>query len=197
MNSTTSISSLAVYCGARSGKYPIYDEQAFLLGKALAEQKITLVYGGGNVGLMKTVADGCLSHHGKVMGVIPEKLRSLELAHPKLTKLYDTQSMQERKFLMAQLADAFIAMPGGFGTMEEMFEVLSLTQLGYHKKPVGILNVQNYYHHLKQWIAHSHQEGFINTNHSQLLIFEEDPHVLIEKLRKAPFFDLRTELTKD
>lgn len=197
MNSTTHISSLAVYCGAKTGFHPTYEEQAFLLGKTLAEQDITLVYGGGNVGLMKSVADGCLSHNGKVIGVIPEKLRALELAHPKLTKLYDTHSMQERKFLMAQLSDAFIAMPGGFGTMEEMFEVLSLTQLGYHKKPVGILNVQNYYHHLKEWIVHAHNEGFINKNHAQMLIFEEKPCRLIEKLRTAPFFDLQTELTKD
>ena len=100
MNSTTRISSLAVYCGAKSGAHSVYEEAAFRLGKILAEQQITLVYGGGNVGLMKAVADGCLSHDGKVIGVIPEKLRALELAHPNLTKLYDTQSMQERKFLM-------------------------------------------------------------------------------------------------
>ena len=191
------LQSIAVYCGARSGHDPIYEQEAYKLGRILADRSITLVYGGGNVGLMKQVADGCLAHGGSVIGVIPKMLADLELAHPDIQKLYLTQSMQERKMMMAQLADGFIAMPGGFGTMEEMFEVLSLTQLGYHKKPVGILNVQNYYHHLKEWIVHAHNEGFINKNHAQMLIFEEKPCRLIEKLRTAPFFDLQTELTKD
>ena len=197
MKSTSHISSLAVYCGAKKGNISSYIQEAHHLGEILANQKITLVYGGGNVGLMKAVADGCLSKGGQVIGVIPEKLQELELAHPNLTKLYVTQSMQERKFLMAQLADAFIAMPGGFGTLEEMFEVLSLTQLGYHKKPVGLLNIHNYYQSLHNWIQHAHKEGFINHNHSQLLLIDEDPNRLLQRMRNASFFDLREELSKD
>ena len=138
------LQSIAVYCGARSGHDSIYEKEAYKLGAVLADRSITLVYGGGNVGLMKQVADGCLAHGGSVIGVIPKMLADLELAHPNIQKLYLTQSMQERKMMMAQLADGFIAMPGGFGTMEEMFEVLTPTQLNYHNKPVGLLNIQGY-----------------------------------------------------
>ena len=191
------IQSIAVYCGARSGHDVMYEREAYNLGTILAKLSITLVYGGGNVGLMKQVADGCLDHGGYVIGVIPTMLAKLELAHPKIQKLYQTQSMQDRKLMMSQLADGFIALPGGFGTLEEMFEVLSLTQLNYHNKPVGILNVDGYYDPLLLWITQSHQRGFISANHTNLLQVSSDPEALISMLAKAPTFSLTDELTKD
>ncbi len=192
-----SIQSIAVYCGARSGNDPRYAQEAYALGTLLAERSIRLVYGGGNVGLMKEVADGCIDHGGVVIGVIPQMLKDLELAHPRLHKLYTTQSMQERKMLMAQLSDAFIAMPGGFGTMEEMFEVLSLTQLNYQQKPVGMLNIKGYYDPIKEWIQHAHKSGFISENHTKLLLFSSNRSELLSKLIDAPFFTLTEEMTKD
>ena len=191
------LQSIAVYCGARSGHEPVYEQEAYKLGQILAERSITLVYGGGNVGLMKQVADGCLAHGGSVIGVIPKMLADLELAHPDIQKLYLTQSMQERKMMMAQLADGFIAMPGGFGTMEEMFEVLTLTQLNYHDKPVGLLNVQGYYDPLIEWIEQSHKRGFISTNHSRLLKSDQDAKKLLSELDQTTFFSLKDELSKD
>ena len=118
-------------------------------------------------------------------------------AHPNIQKLYETQSMQDRKLMMSQLSDGFIALPGGFGTLEEMFEVLSLTQLNYHNKPVGILNVDGYYDPLLSWISQSHQRGFISTNHTNLLQVSADPNKLISMLANAPIFSLTEELTKD
>jgi len=191
-----SIQSIAVYCGARTGINPIYTHMAYELGKLLASRNITLVYGGGNVGLMKSVADGCIEHHGHVIGVIPQRLKELELAHPELQILYTTQSMQERKMMMAQLADAFIAMPGGFGTLEEIFEVLTLTQLNYHHKPVGILNVEGYYDLFQDWIIQAHQKGFLSANNSTLLKFASDPILLLEELERCTFYPLEEEMKK-
>lgn len=191
------LQSIAVYCGARSGHNPIYEQEAYTLGTRLAARSITLVYGGGNVGLMKHVADGCLAHGGTVIGVIPKMLQDLELAHPDIQTLYTTQSMQERKMMMAQLAEGFIAMPGGFGTMEEMFEVLTLTQLNYHEKPVGLLNIQGYYDPLLEWIAQSHERGFISKNHSGLLQSSSNSDSLLTLLMNAQFFSLTDELSKD
>ena len=191
------LQSIAVYCGARSGHDPIYEQEAYTLGRRLAERRITLVYGGGNVGLMKQVADGCLAHGGTVIGVIPKMLQDLELAHPDIHTLYTTQSMQERKMMMAQLADGFIAMPGGFGTMEEMFEVLTLTQLNYHEKPVGLLNIQGYYDPILIWIEESNKRGFISQNHCTLLQSSCDSNTLLESLMNAQFFSLTDELSKD
>ena len=191
-----SIRSIAVYCGARTGKNTIFSQTAYTLGRLLAEKNIILVYGGGNVGLMKQVADGCLDHEGTVIGVIPQKLKALELAHPRVSTMYTTQSMQERKLMMSQLADAFIAMPGGFGTMEELFEVLTLTQLNYHDKPVGILNIDGYYDLLEKWVFNAHQRGFISTNHSTLLTFEPDPEKLLNALTISQFYDLNDEIDR-
>ena len=189
-----SIQSIAVYCGARTGKNPIFAKNAYALGALLARKNISLIYGGGNVGMMKKVADGCLDHDGNVIGVIPHKLKELELAHPRVETMYTTQSMQERKMMMAQLADAFIAMPGGFGTMEELFEVLTLTQLNYHNKPVGILNIDGYYDHIQHWMTQAHQKGFISTNHCRLLKFESTPEAILEALKKYEFYALHDEL---
>jgi uncharacterized protein (TIGR00730 family) len=192
-----SLQSIAIYCGACSGNDPIYAQEAYALGTLLAERDIRLVYGGGNVGLMKEVADGCIDHGGFVIGVIPQMLKDHELAHPGIHKLYTTQSMQERKIMMAQLADGFIAMPGGFGTMEEMFEVLSLTQLNYQQKPVGVLNINGYYDPILEWVQNAHKSGFISQNHTKLLNFSSDRTELLSKLIHAPFFTLTDEMTKN
>ena len=191
-----SIQSIAVYCGARTGHNPIFAKNAYALGALLANKNITLIYGGGNVGMMKQVADGCLDREGEVIGVIPHKLKELELAHPLVETMYTTQSMQERKMMMAQLADAFIAMPGGFGTMEELFEVLTLTQLNYHHKPVGFLNIEGYYDHIQNWMKQAHQKGFISTNHCRLLKFASTPEEMIEVLYQYEFYALHDELDK-
>ena len=191
-----SIRSIAVYCGARTGKSTIFSEKAYALGKLLAQKDISLVYGGGNVGLMKQVADGCLDHEGTVIGVIPQKLKELELAHPRVSTMYTTQSMQERKLMMSQLADAFIAMPGGFGTLEELFEVLTLTQLNYHDKPVGILNIDGYYDLFAEWISQAHHRGFISANHSTLLTFESEPEPLLNALIHSQVYDIRDEIDR-
>ena len=191
-----SIRSIAVYCGARTGNSTTFSEKAYALGRLLAQKNIALVYGGGNVGLMKQVADGCLDHGGTVIGVIPQKLKALELAHPRVSTMYTTQSMQERKLMMSQLADAFVAMPGGFGTLEELFEVLTLTQLNYHDKPVGILNVDGYYDLFRDWITHAHHKGFISANHSTLLSFESDPEKLLNALTVSVFYDLNDEIDR-
>ena len=192
-----SLQSIAVYCGARSGTDPRYAKEAYSLGTLLAERSIRLVYGGGNVGLMKEVADGCIDHGGIVIGIIPKKLKELELAHPGLHKLYTTQSMQERKMMMAQLADGFIAMPGGFGTMEEIFEVLSLTQLNYQQKPVGMLNINGYYDPIREWVNHAHKSGFISENHTKLLHFSSNRTDLLTKLINSSFFRLTDEMTNN
>ena len=140
--------SVAVYCGSNLGANPVFKEQAELMGQTLAQAGLTLVYGGGRVGLMGTIADAVLAASGRVIGVIPGFLADKELAHRGCTELHVVGTMHERKLLMAELSDGFVAMPGGFGTLEELFEVLTWGQLGLHQKPVGVLNVAGYYDHL-------------------------------------------------
>lgn len=178
---------IAVYCGSRAGNNPIYTEAAIELGRELAANNITLVYGAGNVGLMKKVADSVLENKGQVWGVIPRKLIDLELAHPNLTECFVTESMSERKMMMSQLSDAFIAMPGGFGTLEEIAEVTTLTQLNYHDKPVGLLNTKGYFNALVEWIGHANDEGFIRDAHRGLLCSSDSPQELLKQLRNAQF----------
>lgn len=136
---------ITVFCGSSFGTEEIYKEQAELLGKTLAKQNIGLVYGGANVGLMGAVADGALSENGTVIGVLPNFLRSKEIAHQGLTELILVESMHERKTKMSELCDGVIALPGGFGTLEELFEMLTWAQLGLHKKPIAILNISGFY----------------------------------------------------
>ena len=161
---------LCVYCGSSTTVDPKYTDAAYTIGCFLAQSNISLVYGGGNIGLMKAVADGCLAHNGNVAGVIPHKLQELELAHPNVQKMYITQGMHERKALMAQLSDGFIALPGGFGTLEELAEITTWSQLNYHSKPVGLLNAFGYYDHLIQWINHAVNENFIRPQHRDLIV---------------------------
>lgn len=180
---------ICVFCGANSGKRANYQSMARRLGKDLADRGIGLVYGGGNVGLMGTIADACLEAGGYVIGVIPQALVDREVAHHGLSDLRIVSSMHERKAMMAELSDAFIAMPGGFGTFEEWFEVITWAQLGLQVKPCGLLNTEHYYDPMLSLIDHAVDEGFIHPNHRQLILSDHDPHQLLEKLlawRHAP-----------
>ncbi len=152
------------------------------MGRALVARNIDLVFGGGRVGLMGEVANTVLGLGGRVYGVIPQKLRALEVGHDGCTELFVVDGMHPRKLMMSQLADAFVALPGGFGTMEELFEVTTWTQLEYQHKPVGVLNVNGYYDSLLGWIRHANQEGFVRDVHKDLILSDTDPHRLLDAL---------------
>ncbi len=173
---------VCVFCGSSFGKNPLYKTAARTLGAALARKGLGLVYGGASVGLMGIVADAALAEGGEVIGVIPEALSDLELSHKGLSELHLTSSMHERKAMMADLSDAFIALPGGIGTLEETFEILTWSQLGIHSKPVGLMNVENYFDGLQQFLDHTVTEGFVKPVHRQILISESESDKLIERL---------------
>ncbi len=173
---------IAVYCGSRDGKHPDYRAAAIALGRALAKNGLGLVYGGAQAGLMGAVADGVLAGGQPVTGVLPRGLARAEFAHPKLTALHLVETMHERKAKMEQLADAFIAMPGGFGTLDELFEILTWAQVGLHAKPIGLLNVRGYWNALVAQIDHSLAEGFVPSELASALVVDPDPGVLVEKL---------------
>ena len=149
----------------------------------LAREKIELVYGGGMVGLMGIVADAVLEHGGHVIGVIPEKLVIKEVVHEKLPDLRVVKTMHERKAMMAELSDGFIALPGGYGTFEEFFEVLAWSQLGWHQKPFGLFDVGGYYHHLLEFLDHTAREGFIRAQHRDLVLAEKDAERLLRRMK--------------
>ena len=188
------IQKIAVYCGASSGNNPIYIQEAQKLGHFFAEQNITLIYGGGNVGMMKAVADAVLDSGGTAIGVIPKDLALLELEHPRLSKCYVTDSMQERKFLMRSLADACIALPGGWGTLEELSEFTTLSQLNYHDKSVGLLNSNGYFDLLLQFLYHAQNEGFVHSSHQNLMVVNKDPQMLLEEMRKQVFPSIKEQV---
>ena len=150
----------------------------------LARRGIEVVYGGGNVGLMGIVADAALAAGGRVTGVIPQGLVARELAHPALTELHVVHSMHERKALMAELSDGFVALPGGFGTLEEFCEVVTWTQLGIHRKPCGLLNVGGYYDGLLAFLAHALHEEFLRPSHFEIVVSSDDPHDLIDRMAR-------------
>ncbi|WP_211750343.1 TIGR00730 family Rossman fold protein [Paenibacillus sp. Marseille-Q4541] len=174
--------SIAVFCGSSTGHDPVYMETARLLGERLANEGITLVYGGSKVGCMGAVADSCLHAGGKVIGVIPEKLKNVEIAHTGLTEIHVVTTMHERKAKMADLADAFIALPGGAGTLEEWFEVFTWAQLGYHQKPCSLLNVNSFYDPLVTMLQHTITEGFMKEAYSDLIIHETTIDDLLQSL---------------
>ena len=153
------------------------------MGKHLAEQGIAVVYGGGNVGLMGQVADAALDAGGEVIGVIPHKLKDLEVAHRGLSELLVVDSMHARKMVMASLSDAFVALPGGFGTLDEIFEATTWNQLGYHRKPAGLLNVKGYFDALLAFIQRASGDGFVRPVHAGLLVHADTPSGLLEALR--------------
>ena len=155
------VTSLCVYCGSSSGKHPEYAEQARAFGTEMARRGTALVYGGGKVGLMGTLADAVLAAGGKVIGVIPRQLVEREVAHPGLTEMHVVETMHQRKTRMYELSDAFVALPGGFGTMDEMFEMLTWAQLGLHRYPCAFLDVHGYYSQLRGMMDHMVDEGFV------------------------------------
>src|SRR5215467_644032 len=170
---------LCVFCGSSNGFQPVYAEAARTLGKIMADRHIGLVYGGGNVGLMGTIADAVLEAGGEVIGVIPEALVGRELAHRTVTELIVVRSMHDRKAKMASLSDAFVAMPGGYGTFEEFCEIITWAQLGLHRKPCAILNVDHYYEPLLTLFDHAVKEGFLKLSNRRLVIEETDPERLL------------------
>lgn len=177
-----SLKSICVFCGASAGTHPAYREAATALGRALAERQLTLVYGGGAVGLMGIVADAALAAGGEVIGVIPESLRSLEIGHNSLTRLEVVDGMHARKARMAELSDAFIALPGGLGTLEELFEVWTWGQLGYHGKPLGLMDVNGFYSKLAGFLDHVVSEGFVREDHRNMLQISDSPTDLLDTL---------------
>lgn len=182
---------ICVFTGSRRGGRPEYSEAARQLGRALVERDYGLVYGGGNVGLMSVIADTVLGLGGHVTGVIPDSLVSKEVAHRGLSDLRIVQSMHERKAMMAELSDGFIAMAGGIGTMEEFFEVLSWAQLGIHRKPCGLLNTGGYYEHLIKFLDDAVDQGFLKPRHRSLLIVANEPTEMLNRLE--PFMATREE----
>jgi uncharacterized protein (TIGR00730 family) len=173
---------VCVFCGSSLGNQPAYAQAADDIGRLLAERGIELVYGGGNVGLMGRIADACLHHGGRAIGVIPRNLVEKEIAHSGLTNLHVVESMHERKALMADLADAFAALPGGFGTWEEFCEVLTWSQLGLQRKACALLNVHGYYDPLLAMADRAVDEGFLRRDHRELLLAETDPARLLDRL---------------
>lgn len=181
---------ILVYCGANSGNKPVYRDVAIDLGNLFVSEKITLVYGGGSIGIMGIIADTVLGAGGKVVGVIPDFLNVKEVGHAGLTEIHIVQSMHERKALMEKLCDGVIVLPGGYGTFDEMFEMLTWSQLGLHRKPIGILNVNGYYDHLIAQLDKMVEEGFLSANNRRLLLVDSDAKTLLGKMRT---FDVKTE----
>ncbi len=166
--------SITIFCGSSIGTDKIFEQQAFLLGQTLAQQNIALVYGGAKVGLMGAVANGALSKNGKVIGVLPHFLQKKEVAHEQLSELILVDSMHERKLKMNELSDGVIALPGGFGTMEELFEMITWAQLGLHKKPIAVLNVNGFYDHLITFTETMVNKGFLKEINQKMLLESDD-----------------------
>jgi|SRR5215213_3279765 len=173
---------ITVFCGSSSGFRPEYAEAAANLARRLVEKNIGLIYGGGNVGLMGIIADEVMRRGGTVIGIIPDSLFKKEVGKREITELHVVASMHERKAMMADLADGFIAMPGGIGTFEEFFEILTWSQLGFHEKPCGLLNVANYYDGLLALCDHAVTEGFLRPVHRALILDDSDAVSLLEKM---------------
>jgi uncharacterized protein (TIGR00730 family) len=175
------INRICVYCGSSPGIDPAFLEAAVHLGTTLAANNIGLVYGGASIGLMGAVADATLRHGGDVHGVMPRSLANKEISHPSLTELIITESMHERKTAMADLADGFIALPGGLGTFEELFEIWTWAQLGFHQKPIGVLNSQKFFDPLLAFLDQSSSAGFVKPAHREMLLVSSDPDDLITR----------------
>jgi len=173
---------ICVFCGSNAGARSEYAEAARALAAVLVERKLGIVYGGGNVGLMGVLADAALARGGEVIGVIPQKLVDKEVAHRGVTKLLVVETMHERKALMNDLSDAFLALPGGFGTLDEFFEVLTWSQLGFHGKPCALLNVAGYYDGMLAMLDHAVTERFLRPAHRELVIADTDPLRLLQRL---------------
>lgn len=177
-----SLRSICVFCGASTGANPIYREAAITMGQTLAANGIRLIYGGGAVGLMGVVADATMAAGGEVIGIIPQSLKDSEIGHTGLTRLEVVDGMHARKARMAELSDAFIALPGGLGTLEELFEVWTWGQLGYHSKPLGLLDVNQFYGKLSHFLDHLVEEGFVKPQYRDMLQRSKSPSGLLQQL---------------
>jgi uncharacterized protein (TIGR00730 family) len=175
--------SICVYCGSRTGNSELHSETARLLARELVKNDIALVYGGGNIGLMGVIADEVMRLGGEATGIIPKGLLEKEVAHGGLTRLHIVKDMHERKAMMIDLSDGFIALPGGLGTLEELFEVLTWAQLKFHNKPVGLLNTQGFFNSLIEFIQQLVAQGFLQPLHADLLMVETEPSVLLQRFR--------------
>ena len=189
---------ICVFCGSSEGKNSTYKGAAIKLGQLLSAKGLTLVYGGGNIGLMGEIAQSVIESGGNAIGVIPQFLVEKELVYDKLTEIRIVETMHERKAIMADLADAFISMPGGFGTLEETVEVLTWAQLGLHEKPIGLLNIDGYYRHLNNFFDHMIAEGFLLGAYKDMLLVENDPNAMLDSLStfKMPEIDKWGNLNK-
>lgn len=179
------MTALCVFCGSSTGANGAYLDAARTLGSLIVQQRITLVFGGGNVGLMGVLADTVIDLGGKAIGVMPKMLVEREVAHTRLSKLHVVRNMHERKALMYRLSDAFLALPGGVGTLDELFEVLTWQQLGIHHKPVGILNLVGYFDHLTTFLHHAAAQLFIPRESLERLVIDQRADVLLERLHKS------------
>ena len=174
---------VCVFCGSNPGLGDVYMEAARILGRTLAESGVGLVYGGAKVGMMGAIADAALAAGGEVVGVMPSSLIQREIAHRGLTELHEVSSMHERKALMEQLSDGFIAMPGGFGTLDEFCEILTWAQLAIHSKPCGLLNVAGYYDAFLAFLDHAVGQHLLKAQHRQLILVDSAPHTLLERMK--------------
>lgn len=177
--------SVCVFCGSNAGAGEAYSEAARALARAVVEHGLKLVYGGGSIGLMGVLGEAALAAGGHVIGVTPRRLLEREVVHKGLTELRVVETMLERKALMAELAEGFIALPGGLGTLDELFEMLTWTQLGIHRKPTGLLDVNGYFERLLGFLDHSVEQRFVKPEHRAMLISERDPCVLLDRLAAA------------
>nr|WP_255309209.1 TIGR00730 family Rossman fold protein [Gilliamella apicola] len=187
---------MCVFCGANDGSHFEYRTQAELLGKTLAEQNRRLIYGGGNKGLMGVIANAVLEHGGEVIGIIPKRLVEAETAHHGITRLEIVDNMHQRKARLAELADSFIAMPGGTGTLEEIFEVWTAMQIGYHEKPVALFDVMGFWQPMLNFLQHAVDEGFIRDSFYQTLIVSENSQSLLQKIDNFIAKDLQRWVKK-
>jgi uncharacterized protein (TIGR00730 family) len=185
---------VCVFCGSAGAALPRFGDLAYDTGRRLAAMGIGVVYGGGSVGLMGQVAAGALSLGGEVIGVIPRKLHELEVGHPNLTRLEVVETMHHRKARMAELSDAFLALPGGWGTWEELFEAMTWTQLGYHAKPCGVLDAHGYYAPLRAMLRHAREEGFVREELGEVLTYGTDLDEVLLRMEEAVLPALETWL---
>jgi uncharacterized protein (TIGR00730 family) len=179
---------ICVFCGSTKGNDPIYEETASILANEMVKNNLTLVYGGGSIGIMGILADKILSMNGKVIGVIPKFLYDLEVGHDDVTELIIVESMHGRKQKMAEISDGFLALPGGFGTLEEMSEILTWIQLKLIQKPIGILNIKGFFNNFLSLLDNMVNEGFLKQNNRNILLDSDNPLEIIEKLKSAPAF---------
>ncbi|MGB0525155.1 MAG: TIGR00730 family Rossman fold protein [Flammeovirgaceae bacterium] len=185
---------ICVFCGSKKGSSPIYEQSAIEFAQVMVKHGLDLVYGAGRVGIMGIIGNEVLQQGGKAYGYIPSFLKDKEVAHLGLTELVEVETMHQRKALMAEKADAFVALPGGMGTMDELCEIITWAQLRLHNKPIGILNVDGYYDHLIQLIDHMVAQGFVIQKHRELILVSDDAEDLIEQLRN---FHVDKELPSD